>query len=119
MGGTITWYVAGTDPRMKAACAIYGTGWHTYPLLDEENDPKAGDKNVALWRQIMDPPVYAPLVKCPILYLSSTNEHWGKFDCVPRTLAAVKAPHAFHFTPRFMHFIDPEAGRDLPMWMDT
>lgn len=119
MGGTITWYVAGVDRRVRAACAIYGAGWHTYPLLDEESDPKVGDKKIALWRQIMDPPMYAPLVKCPILYLSSTNEHWGKFDYVPRTLAAVKAPHAFQFTPRFMHFIDVEAGQDLPMWMDT
>lgn len=119
MGGTITWVVSGMDRRLKAACAIYGAGWNTYPVELDEPDIRAADEKTRLWRKLMEPEVYAPLIQCPILYLSSTNDHWGKMDWVFRTLDQVKTEHRFAFTPYYMHHIDEAVGNDLGLWMDT
>ena len=67
MGGTIVWPFAAMDRRVKAACAIYGVGWNTYPDEVGSPDPKAGDTATKLWRNTMESESYARLVKCPML----------------------------------------------------
>lgn len=119
MGGTITWLLAGTDERIKGACAIYGAGWNTYPAKTGSPDPYRNDEEIRLRRQILEPESYAALVKCPILYLSSTNDHWGKMDSAFQTLERVKPEHRQAFTPFYMHYIADRQGIDLPLWMDT
>ena len=40
VGGTLTWIVAGTDERVKAAVPIYGCGWDSYPKpWDDPSEP--------------------------------------------------------------------------------
>jgi dienelactone hydrolase len=80
MGGTIVWPMAATDGRIKAACAIYGVGWNTYPDEIGVPDPKTGDAGVSAWRRSMEPESYAPLVQCPLLFLDATNDQHGKMD---------------------------------------
>jgi dienelactone hydrolase len=80
MGGSIVWPLAAMDYRVKAACAIYGAGWTTYPDELRAPDPRAGDPATRLWRAAMEPESYAALVRCSILFLSTTNDHHGKMD---------------------------------------
>lgn len=119
MGGTIVWPMAATDDRIKAACAIYGVGWNTYPDEIDATDPKAGDAELATWRRTMAPESYAPLVKCPVLFLDATNDQHGKMDWSYRTLALVPTEVRQAFTPRYRHHIAAEQGLDLPLWMDA
>jgi alpha-beta hydrolase superfamily lysophospholipase len=119
MGGTIVWNVAGTDDRVKAACAIYGVGWNTYPASKYEKDPKADDADTLIWRQTMEPEAYAPLMKSPVLLLNATNDQHGKFDWSYDTLDALKCDWRVAYTPQFRHHIAEEQGRNLPLWMDT
>ena len=119
VGGTIVWPVAAMDKRVKAACAIYGCGWHTYPDLLDEKDVQAAVPSVRVWRSAMESESYAPLVRCPILFLNATNDHHGKMDWSFRTLALVPGEHRQAHTPRFRHHIAASEEQDLPLWMDT
>jgi dienelactone hydrolase len=119
MGGTMVWPFAGIDRRVKAACAIYGVGWNTYPPEMDAVDPLAEDPKTRLWRATMEPEAYASRVKCPILFLSGTNDHHGKMDWAYRTLAAVTSEHRQAFSPHWRHHIAAGEDKDLPLWMDT
>ena len=65
MGGTIVWPLAAMDRRVKAACAIYGVGWNTYPDEVGSPDPKAGDAATKLWRNTMESESYAAAGELP------------------------------------------------------
>ena len=119
MGGTIVWNVAGMDRRVKAACAIYGVGWNSYPADKYENDPKATDPDSLTWRRTMAPESYASLVKCPTLFLNASNDQHGKMDRSFETLNAMRTPWRIGYTPRYRHHIAEAQGRLLPHWMDT
>lgn len=117
MGGTIVWPLAAMDQRVRAACAIYGVGWNTYP--DEMNapDPKTSDPQTVLWRSTMEAEAYARLVKCPILFLNATNDQHGNMDRSFQTLAQTPTEVRWAYTPRYRHHIAAEQGADLPLWM--
>jgi hypothetical protein len=115
MGGTIVWPFAAIDRRVKAACAIYGVGWDTSPLL--ANLPSGG--NETLWQKTMEAQSYADLIKCPILFLNATNDQHGHMDYSFETLSRVKSEVRWAYTPRFRHHIADEQGIDLPLWMDA
>jgi len=119
MGGTIVWPFAGLDRRVKAACAIYGVGWNSYPPSKYEKDPKAVDRDTLTWRKTMAPEAYAPLIKCPTLFLSGTNDFHGKLDRAYDTFAAMNADWRAAFTPRYNHHVAEAEGRNLPLWMET
>ena len=119
MGGTIVWPLAAMDRRVKAACAIYGVGWNTYPDELGSPDPKAGDAATKLWRKTMESESYARLVKCPVLFLNATNDQHGNMDRSFQTLAQVPTEVRWAFTPRYRHHIAAEQGADLPLWMDA
>ena len=87
VGGSLVWYVAGTDDRVKATCAIYGCGWNTHPKSIYAEDPKKDDPSTILWRKTMEPEAYAPLITRPLLFLDGTNDHHGKMDWAYKTLA--------------------------------
>src|SRR5262249_44657917 len=55
LGGTIVWPMAAMDGRHRAACAIYGVGWNTYPDEIDAPDPQSGDPDVSTWRRAMEP----------------------------------------------------------------
>ncbi|MHC4982685.1 MAG: alpha/beta hydrolase family protein [Planctomycetota bacterium] len=118
MGGTIVWKVAGIDKRVKCACAIYGVGWNTYPASRYDKDRRAADAETLIWRRTMAPEAYAPLIECPVLFLSGTNDFHGKMDWAYETLGAMKAPWRAAFTPRCNHHVAEAQGRNLPLWMD-
>ena len=119
MGGTIVWPIAAMDARVKAACAIYGVGWNTYPDEVGARDPNADDPDVKTWRGAMEPESYARLVRCPVLFLDATNDQHGKMDWAFKTLTLVPADVRWAFTPRYRHHIAAEQGVDLPLWMDA
>lgn len=116
MGGTIVWAFAGIDDRVRAACAIYGAGWNTYPeTLDLPDKP---DQATLDWRRLMEPESYAPRIKCPILFLNASNDQHGKMDFCQKTIDLTRAPHRQANTARYRHHIAAPEGIDLPLWMD-
>lgn len=124
MGGTTIWSFA-MDSRLKAACAIYGCGWNRYyrnkPRFAPSKQLPEMTEDDKAWLAGMAPEAYPPFIKCPMLFLSGTNDHHGNMDRDYQTLArlpkAVERRQAF--TPRFRHHIGAAFDQNLIRWMDT
>ena len=119
VGGTLTWMVAGTDERVRAAVPIYGIGQNTYTFTwQSPGDP--ADEDTLLTRATIEPEGYAAQVQCPLLFLSASNDHHGRLDLGMRTLALTTRSAMLReaYTPRHVHHVEPAEARDLPLWMD-
>src|SRR5262249_3304395 len=102
VGGTLTWIVAGIDPRVKAAVPIYGCGWESYAFPVNIDAPASDDQK--LWRAMMAPEAYAPRITAPLLFLSATNDFHGKMDLSFRTLDRLKSTEVRQlFTANYDH----------------
>lgn len=117
VGGTLTWMVAGSDKRVKAAAPIYGCGYN-YDRRNVEwgQPPTSEDLNV--FQRVLSAEAHAPYVTCPILFFDATNDFHGLMDRAFDTLNVVPAKVRQTFTPRVNHHISPDEGRNLPLWMD-
>lgn len=119
VGGTLTWMVAGCDRRVAAAVPIYGVGQNTYTFPWQSPDDPV-DENAILTRALIEPEGYAADVRCPLLFMNSSNDHHGRLDLGMRTLAlATQTPMLREiYAPRAIHHIAPTEAQDLPLWMD-
>ena len=62
---------------------------------------------------------YAPLIKCPVLHRSGTNDFHGWMDDVYRTNALIKnQPTRYCWSPHLNHRMIPEVAVAMPLWMD-
>lgn len=124
MGGTTIWSFA-LDPRLKAVCAIYGCGWNRYyrytPRYGASEKMPAMTEDDRIWLGSMAPEGCAPYIKCPVLFLSASNDNHGNMDRAYETLARMPATveRRQAFTPRFCHHVGAEFDQDLFLWMDT
>jgi len=117
MGGYMTWSIAAIDTRVKAAVAFYGYGWTTYTLAPSPPGPVDNDR--LLYRKLIDSEAYAPLLTCPILFMSATNDFCIGMDRSYDTLELVRsAVKRQVYTPHYNHHVEPAEGKDLPRWMD-
>jgi len=119
MGGTLTWMVAGVDPRVKAAVPIYGNGWESYDTYPPQTST-AVNEDTRLWRLLIAPEAHAPRIQIPVLFMSATNDFHGKMDLGYRSLDLLASSARRQvFTPNFDHHIEPAEARSLPLWMDA
>lgn len=122
MGGNLTMYVAGTDHRIKAAVpAVGGAGWrwepHPFPGGTDQQDHIKGD--IDLFRRTLSFESYSPLIRCPVLHRSSTNDFHGWMDDVYRTNALIpEQPLRYSWTPHLNHRLSPEVAVTMPLWFD-
>ena len=123
MGGTTMWSFA-MDPRLKAACAIYGCGWNRFhrriPRFARRPSRAKLREADKVWLAGMAPEAYPPYLTCPMLFLSATNDHHGKMDRAYQTLARMKAgtPWRIGLSARQRHHIAPGFDKTLLAWMD-
>jgi hypothetical protein len=115
VGGTLCWLVAGADDRVKAAVPIYGCGYNQdrrkaiYGLAPSDDS--------MIWQEALSPEAHAPYIKCPVFFLSASNDHHGWIDDSFDALGAVNALTRQSYTPRYIHHIEPEQGANLEPWM--
>lgn len=123
MGGNLTMYVAGTDDRVKAAVpAVGGQGWRweAHPVLTGIARPQmAIQGDVELFRKTLSFESYTPLIRCPVLHRSGTNDFHGCMDDVYRTNALIPdQPLRYSWTPHLNHRLSPETAVTMPLWFD-
>jgi dienelactone hydrolase len=123
MGGNLTMYVSGVDDRVKAAVpAVGGQGWRWEP--HEFSDVKARlqmeiNGDVDWFRRTLSFESYAPLIRCPVLHRSATNDFHGWMDDVYRTNALIaNQPTRYSWTPHMNHRLTPEVEVAMPLWFD-
>lgn len=120
MGGTLTFYVAGTDSRVKAAVpSVGGPGFLTY---DVEGLPgtarRFSGSDVEWFRRTMGHQSYAPSVSCPILFLGATNDFNSRMDHVYKTYSLMLHENKrFTFAPHLNHRFKPSAAVCRPLWL--
>ncbi|HEY2838721.1 MAG TPA: acetylxylan esterase, partial [Pirellulales bacterium] len=120
VGGTLTWIVAGVDPRVKVAAPIYGCGWESYPEFPPQ--PAAPvDRPTQLWRALIAPETHAPRITCPVLFFNATCDFHGRMDLAYETLDRLPAATERRqvFTPNYDHHIEPAEAYSLPLWMSA
>lgn len=122
MGGNLTMYVAGSDNRVKAAVpAVGGSGWrwqpHQFPGGVAQPEQVKGD--IELFKRTLSFESYAPLIQCPVLHRSGTNDFHGWMDDVYRTNALIRnQPTRYSWSPHLNHRLKPEVAVAMPLWMD-
>ena len=87
MGGTITSMTA-TDPRLKAVAPfVGGTG---FLHIDFPGIPRSSIgthfKNPDLYQKTIDPSAYWPSVKCPVMFITSSNDFHSTFQRIYRSM---------------------------------
>ena len=123
MGGNLTMYVAGTDDRVKAAVpAVGGQGWRWEAkefTAGQARPPMRIQGDVELFRKTLSFESYAPLIRCPLLHRSGTNDFHGWMDDVYRTNALIPdQPLRYSWTPHLNHRLSPETAVTMPLWFD-
>jgi hypothetical protein len=122
MGGNLTMYVAGTDRRVKAAVpGVGGQGWrwqtHEFIGGADQQDRIKGD--VEVFKRTLSFESYAPLIQCPVLHRSATNDFHGWMDDVYRTNALIKnQPTRYSWVAHMNHRLTPEVAITMPLWFD-
>ena len=122
MGGNLTMYVAGTDDRVKAAVpGVGGQGWrwkpHQFLGGVAQQDQVKGD--VEVFKRTLSFESYAPLIKCPVLHRSGTNDFHGWMDDVYRTNALIPNQSTrYCWSPHLNHRLIPEVAIAMPLWFD-
>lgn len=122
MGGNLTMYVAGTDARVKAAVpGVGGSGWRWQPHRfiggTAQQDQIKG--NVGLFARTLSFESYAPLIRCPVMHRSASNDFHGWMDDVYRTDALIKGQPVRHaWSVHFNHRLIPEVAVTMPLWFD-
>jgi len=123
MGGNLTMYVAGTDARVKAAVpGVGGQGWRweEHEFTGGRARPQDAVKgDVDTFRRTLSFESYAPLIRCPVLHRSATNDFHGWMDDVYRTNALIPGQLTrYSWAPHFNHRLTPEVAVAMPLWLD-
>lgn len=122
MGGNLTMYVAGTDARVKAAVpGVGGQGWRwqEHEFLGGKTAQEQVKGALEVFRRTLSFESYAPLIKCPVLHRSGTNDFHGWMDDVYHTNALIpNQPTRYCFSPHLNHRLIPEVEVAMPLWFD-
>lgn len=122
MGGNLTMYVAGTDARVQAAVpGVGGQGWrwqpHSFTGGTAQQEQVRGDLDT--FRKTLSFESYAPLIRCPVLHRSGTNDFHGWMDDVYRTNALIPGQATrYCWSPHLNHRLIPEVEVAMPLWFD-
>ena len=119
-GGFMSWMLAAVDKRVKTIVPIYGAG---AAFRDRQGLPLTNVTPELARKMFLEAPgnplFYAPLVTCPVLYMSGSNDGAFNQDQVIDTIDAVGSKVVrLCYTPRGNHHMEPPESRSLPIWMD-
>ncbi|NNM31265.1 MAG: hypothetical protein HKO57_17265 [Akkermansiaceae bacterium] len=121
MGGMITALTA-IDSRLKAVAPfVGGTGFKhvDFPGGIEGSSLRTHLRDVELYRQTIDPGAYWPLVGCPVMFISSSNDFHSAFDRIYQSMALLQHPNWRVSTNiHHNHGPGPEQWVLLNLWFD-
>ena len=121
MGGRLTGLVAGTDDRVKAACpSVGGSGFLQTDLWGLPGSARRVKGDVHLFQKTIAGQDYLARVRCPMLYLSASNDFNAPMDFVEKGMKLI--PHdktRTTYAPHLNHRFTPETEIARPLWFDA
>lgn len=120
MGGNITSMVA-IDDRLKAVIPMVGgSGFIMDDFPGLPNTGRArGFQNVQLYNRTIDAQAYWPHVRCPVLFLSASDDFHAVFDNLYRSASLI--PHGNWAASQMMHLnhqLGPQQWILINRWFD-
>ena len=121
MGGNITSFAA-IDPRLRAvAPMVGGTGFvsSAFPGIPDPVPASHYRGHADLFAATMESQSYYPLVKCPVLMLTATNDFHGTVDRAYACMSLL--PHQewrVSLKLHYNHSLGPEQWLLLNLWFD-
>ena len=121
MGGRLTGLVSGSDERVKAASpSVGGSGFLQTDLWGLPGSARRVKGNLDLFQRTIAGQSHLKRVRCPILYLSATNDFNAPMDFVEKGMALVThANKRTTYAPHLNHRFTPEAEIARPLWFDS
>lgn len=119
MGGRLAWLIAGTDARLRCAVSIYGATRMDEPVPGVDGSEFVPSlRGNTTWRAALDARAYAPMIRRPFLYLSATDDFYGRMDQTEKTLAEIPGPSVWRvYAPHFSHHVPDRYAVALEHWM--
>ena len=118
----VLWQLSATDGRIDASTFLFGAGWLAYKGTSKYDEKATIELNEERYRFIagVEAQSYATYVKCPVLYLSTTNS--DQFD-VERALDTLsKLPNQdkcwFNFTTEAKEVLDEHSLTDIELFFE-
>lgn len=123
MGGNLTMYAAAADRRVRVAVpGVGGAGWRWQLHEFAGNRGRAQDHvtgDLDLFRRTLSFESVAPLIRCPVLHRSATNDFHGWMDDVYRTNLLIPDQQLrYSWTIHMNHRLAEETAVALPLWLD-
>lgn len=121
-GSNVAWQLAATDDRIACSIMLFGAGWYAYKGHFKFDDDSEGLKITDERRKFiaaLEAHAYAQDAKCPILFLSSTNNDSFDFDRSFDTLFRIpdKTDSYFNFAPGYNEYLDNFCKKDVELFL--
>ena len=116
----VLWQLSATDSRVDASTFLFGAGWLAYKGINKYAEKATIELNEERYRFIagVEAQSYASYVKCPVLYLSTTNS--DDFDAERAIDTLSKLPNQdlcwFNFTTVAKEVLDEHSLTDIELF---
>ena len=121
MGGRLTGLVSGTDDRVQVASpSVGGTGFLQTDIAGIPGSARRVRGSLDLFQKTLSGQAYFAKVKCPVLFLSATNDFNAPMEFVGEGLSEI--PHAEKrvvFAVHLNHRFTPETDVSRKLWFDA
>lgn len=119
-GANIGWALAGTDTRIDCFVPLFGAGWRAYKGVSKYSGKELEmDDNKLRFLAGVDAHAYAQYVRCPVFYMTSTNNR--RFDCDRGvdTMYRIsdEVPSYVNFAPNFSDTLDENCKLNVDLFL--
>jgi hypothetical protein len=119
MGGKLTTDLAGIDPRVKVAVPSCGGSGSAPGKLSGMPGSGLRQAKSALHAATIDDRAYIPRIRCPILYLSPTNDFAGPLDNMVENWKKIGSKQVrYAISPHFNHRHDKSFSVSQYLWFE-
>lgn len=116
-GGFLTWLLNSIDNRLRAACAIYGTGGlHLPGHLWADEWARIGDLARRQWMSLIEPRGHLPFQHAPMAFLNATNDFFGGLDLAAELLPMLPDDWRADYSPNSDHHLSGGGALLLERW---
>ena len=118
-GANVGWQLVAFDKNVSCFIALFGAGWTAYKNMSKfdqnAEEPIESEESFRKYVAAVDAHAYAPYVKCPVLYLTSTNSKFFDFDRAGDTLSRIRktVPCYYNYSVGYDVHLDLQSKNDI------